>query len=243
MIIGLNGQKLLTKSPAGPERYTLSLYKALAGLDKTNQYIIYLENDPTEFPEVKYFEQFPNFRLKQLTKIVSWTHISLLLELLRNPVDVFFSPVHTLPFIKTFGTKYVSMIHGLEYKSNEIYSTLSARGLLHPFVLWYTMLIADLIIVPSRFTKKAVKTSRLLQNMEKVKVIYEGVNDTFYKRNELEISEIKSKYGLSGKNYVIFVSTIQPRKNIPNLVKGFSMALESKNELKETILVIVGEKG
>ena len=36
MKIGLNGQKLLTESPAGPEKYTYNLFRALAKIDKEN---------------------------------------------------------------------------------------------------------------------------------------------------------------------------------------------------------------
>ena len=54
--------------------------------------------------------------------------------------------------------------------------------------------------------------------------------------NELSMEEIKKKFGINNK-YILFVGTIQPRKNIKNLIEAFSK-IES-----ELDLVIVGKKG
>ena len=52
MTIGINGQKLLIKEPAGPEVYTYNVVRALAKLDKKNSYIVYFDENPPK----NYFE-------------------------------------------------------------------------------------------------------------------------------------------------------------------------------------------
>ena len=47
MRVGLNGQYILISDPAGPERFTINLYRAIAALDQKNDY-------PSD-PRKKYF--------------------------------------------------------------------------------------------------------------------------------------------------------------------------------------------
>jgi len=242
MIIGLNGQNLTASKPAGPERYAINVYKNLGKIDKTNIYRLYLSEKPKKGSEISDLANFSNFEIKLIKKRFSWTHTDLGIELLKNPVDVFFTPVHTVPFMKPLRTKYVAMIHGLEYKSNKIYSGVSMKGLLHPFILKYVTSVSDKIIVPSEFTKTALVNSKLVNNIKKISVIHEGVGEEFYPRKNEETVSVKEKYNLSGKEYVLTVSTIQPRKNIPNLVKSFSEVIRDAG-LKDTLLVISGKKG
>ena len=54
---------------------------------------------------------------------------------------------------------------------------------------------------------------------------------------------MRQKYGLESNPYVIFISTIQPRKNLPNLIAGFAEALKSSKVEPNTKLLIVGKKG
>ena len=78
---------------------------------------------------------------------------------------------------------------------------------------------------------------------EKIKVIYPGINrGSFEKVTEEEgLSRIKQKYGLSD-NFIFFMGTLEPRKNIEGLIKAFDILCKyQKNEGYE--LVIAGGKG
>jgi glycosyltransferase involved in cell wall biosynthesis len=57
--------------------------------------------------------------------------------------------------------------------------------------------------------------------------------------NKKEIEGIKRKYGIS-KKYILFVGTIEPRKNLLRLLSAFE---KLKNKFKEYQLVIVGQIG
>jgi len=237
MKIGLNGQRLLWKNPAGPEKYTYHLYNALAKVDRINRYTIYFDK---KFPS-EYFEKLtnnnPNFNFKIIKNKISWTQAGLSWELIKHPVDIFFSPVHTIPVIKLPKMKVVSMIHGLEYKSNKQFGTKPIHKLLYPFILFWICTFSKKIIVPSIATKNEVINKPLLKHSKhKINVVPEGVDETFHKKSDAEIENVKSKYEIKG-NYLIFLSTIQPRKNIPKMVEAFS-----KIDADIT-LVIAGKKG
>ncbi len=73
---------------------------------------------------------------------------------------------------------------------------------------------------------------------ERVSVTYPGIKDFKSLRPQIYgMNQIKTKYQLENK-YILFVGTIQPRKNIGMLIEAFSKLAE-----KELDLVIVGKKG
>ena len=236
MHIGLNGQKLSDKHPAGPEKYTKHIYEALAKVDKTNTYTIYVDQ-PSDKIDLQISN--PNFLIKYVEKDYSWTQYSLARQLLKDKPDIFFTPVHTMPIIRSLKTKYVGMIHGLEFNFNT--DRYPFGGILKGKHEWYVSKFSDALIVPSNATKNAILKTNWGIPFEKITVIEEGVGENFYKRSQEEVSGVKKKYFLKD-GYLIFISTIQPRKNLPRLIEAFSEALKQLTN-KETQLVVVGKLG
>jgi len=69
-------------------------------------------------------------------------------------------------------------------------------------------------------------------------VVHEAVDQSFfYKRAVREIEQVKKELGIT-KNYLLFVGTIQPRKNLQRLIEAFS-----KIKNKEIELVLAGKPG
>lgn len=69
---------------------------------------------------------------------------------------------------------------------------------------------------------------------------------------ELEVNKVREKYGIEGE-YILFVGTLQPRKNIVRLIEAFShVILRAKPEgskdsspraQNDIALIVVGKKG
>jgi len=214
MKIGLNGQVIQISNPAGPEVYTINLFKNLARLDSENDYTIYLDKTPSK----EFFNEItggnPKFSFKVLEGEKLWTQRYLAKELIKNPVDVFFTAVHTIPMIITGKTKFVVMIHGLEYKFTKGFKNpLKKLKIERP--IRYAAKHSDKIIVPSKATKDEILKRRWGIKDEKIKIVYEGVSEEFYERTGDEIKKIREKYDLKDSPYLLFVSTIKPRKNLP----------------------------
>jgi len=241
MKIGLNGQHLLSNQPAGPETYTFNLIRYLAKLDKTNQYIVYFnQNPPTGFFD-KISHGNPNFTYKVLQKKLSWTHVSLTLELIKNPVDIFFTAVHTLPFFLSARIKKIVMIHGLEYKYSKDYKNIF-RKLFIPLPIWFSIVFANKVIVPSNATKNEILNKHwLFVNKDKFEVVYEGVSENIVESANEKVLEIREKYHIGNSDYLFFISTLQPRKNVPAMIGAFSQAVMKLNQ--DLKLVISGKKG
>lgn len=236
MHIALNGQRLSVERPAGPEKYTKNIYEALAKIDRDNIYTIYVDNEPDK---IDLQISSSNFQIKYLKKKYSWTQYSLAGELFKSKPDIFFTPVHTMPLARSHRTKYVSMIHGLEFNYND-YNTIAGK-LLRGKHEWYVAKFSDALIVPSHSTKQEILDMNWGVQPNKMTVVEEGVGDRFYKRSPEEIESIRKKHFLP-EQYLLFISTIQPRKNLPKLIEAFSLVAKDlpNNEVK---LAIAGKLG
>ncbi len=242
MKIGINGQKLLVKDPAGPERYTYNLINALAKIDRDNEYSIYFDGAPDK----NYFSQltYSNSSFKPVTvsSKLSWTQSGLSKELKSNPVDVFFTPVHTMPIFRKKKLKVVGMIHGLEYKFSKSKNIIKKLLLGRPEE--YLAKKSHALIVPTEATKNEILSRGWIsKDNPKISVVHEGVSDIFYKRDAEEMQQVRKKYDIGDSRYLLFVSTIQPRKNIPIMIQGYAEALRKNPDLADTKLVVVGKPG
>jgi glycosyltransferase involved in cell wall biosynthesis len=242
MKIGLNGQKILDKNPAGPEIFTINLFENLAKIDLENEYFIYTTRKPEKDLENKIKQGNEKFHFKEIEYRKLWTQYGLAKELIKNPVDVFFTAIHSIPMIRSSKTKFVVMIHGLEYQYTSGYKNpLNKFFIERP--IRYAIKHSDKIITPSLATKKEILKRNWNVDEKKIEVVYEGVSEEFYPKSEEEIDKIRKKYEIGKNPYLLFVSTIQPRKNIPNMIRAFSQFISENKDMKNTLLLIIGKKG
>ncbi len=98
---------------------------------------------------------------------------------------------------------------------------------------------ADGVIAISQSTRRdAIEHLRLAP--EKIEVIYSGVSEAFFNPRPEGIDDVKRKYGLA-KPYLLFVSTIEPRKNVDGLLDAYEgLGDELRAEFE---LVLVGSIG
>ena len=178
----------------------------------------------------------PNFSYKIVGPRKLWTRIGLPIKLFteNSRPDVFFTPTHYGPRFSPVPTAIsimdLSYIHFPQlFKKNDLYqlknwTKLSAKK-------------AKKIFTISEFSKNdIIKTYGV--SKEKVVVTYPGIKqDLRLKIKDLSMEDLNKKFGIKGE-YILFVGTLQPRKNIVRLVEAFSKL--KKNNLQ---LVIVGKRG
>jgi glycosyltransferase involved in cell wall biosynthesis len=97
---------------------------------------------------------------------------------------------------------------------------------------------SDRIIADSYNTKKDIVNYYGVRE-EKISVIHLGASRGYRQLENQIVESVRSKYHLNFP-FVLFIGTIEPRKNIPVLLKAFSIC---KKKLPELKLVIVGQKG
>jgi len=77
---------------------------------------------------------------------------------------------------------------------------------------------------------------------KKIKVIYPAVRPFFHPISDtITLENIGKKYQINNKKIILYVGTLEPRKNIPVLIKSFCV-LKKKFKIEHS-LVLVGAKG
>ncbi len=98
---------------------------------------------------------------------------------------------------------------------------------------------ADVILSVSNFTKNCIIDTFDVDD-EKIHVTYQSIDtSSSFKKSKKSMKKFLKSVQLEQENYVLFVGNIEPKKNLPTLVKAFStLKLKSKG-MK---LAIVGSK-
>lgn len=216
--------------------YTYNLIRKLNLLDKENEYFL-IHHTKMDLDIYKFNKEIilplPSF--KPLRELL-WRHISLPRELKSLNLDLVHDvrgiglPSFNMPF------KKVITVHDI---SSLIYPTFNIRG----YIAWklfgkQTLKKVDKIIAVSENSKRDI--SRYLKIPEdKIRVIYNGKDERFEPLNRREIDGFREKYNLNFP-FILYVGVLQPRKNIPTLIKAYYKL--KKFGIKHK-LVISGKKG
>jgi glycosyltransferase involved in cell wall biosynthesis len=100
---------------------------------------------------------------------------------------------------------------------------------------------ATRIIVPSKATRDEMV--RLLNaDPTRIDVAYHGVDNViFHRPGEDERRRMSDRLGLHGRPYIAFLGVLEPRKNVPSLIRGWIQAVEGRDD--PPALVLAGGGG
>ncbi|MFC4910485.1 glycosyltransferase family 4 protein [Actinomadura gamaensis] len=100
---------------------------------------------------------------------------------------------------------------------------------------------ATRIVVPSRAVRDDLV--RLLgASAEHIDVAYHGVDHQVFRRpTPEEVKRVSDRLGLHGHPYVAYLGALEPRKNVPNLIRGWVRACAGRSE--PPALVLAGGGG
>lgn len=239
MRIGIDASSATSPNWGGPENYSYYLIRALAELDKNNQYFLYTNRSPVRpLPDQSNFSTVV-FNIPRL-----WTHIGLPLKIARDNLDLFFSPAHSLPFFFPRKIPCVYTVHDLAFMFLPRFYTPSSRLYLKSTVS-YSSSRADTVLSVSVSTKRDL-VERLHIREDKIQVVHNGYQeDVFYRVSEDKVARVLEKYNIKSP-YILNVATIQPRKNHTRLIEAFSQIAEKYKDdclYKDISLVLVGKPG
>lgn len=247
MIIGIDGNEANVAVRVGIGEYSFELIKKFEEFQIPNiQFQIYLKNKPlSDLPKERNGWQYFIVKPSPL-----WTQIGLPFHLYTHKPrpDVFFTPTHYAPRFSPVPTVIsvmdLSYIHFPQlFKATDLYQLRNWTK--------YSVKNAKKIFTISQASKNDI-IEEYNTPEERVVVTYPGVRHIENLQPQLyAMKDLREKYNLP-ENYILFVGTIQPRKNIKRLMEAFSQIVSdniriepnSKDSSDSKVqLVIVGKKG
>lgn len=253
MKIVVDTRCLMDGRRTGVEQYTLNLLLALLEIDKRNEYVLFFNSAKPPRFDFSIFEKYPNVKIKQFripNKILNlsfwylgWPNI----DRLCGGADAVFLPNVAFYGVSRY-TNLILTVHDLSFERYPEHFGWKRR-------LWHTFINprkicrrADKIIAVSNSTKNDVISLYKIYP-RRVEVIHSAADDKFrvINRNDENLIKVKEKYDLPYK-FVLYLGTIEPRKNIIGLIRAFDqLQIEvhktGNEEIKKYALVIAGSRG
>lgn len=249
MRIGIDASRAFVKERTGTEEYSYQLITHLMQLPeaKEHEWILYVKDSSFKNQDsIKNWTlNIEHWTLKQIRLPYLWTQVGLAYRTWVDKLDVLWIPAHTLPILRQPSwlrrgkpLYTVVTIHGIEYEWLPQFENWLQKWYL-PLSTQYAVMSASRIIAVSEFTKRQL-VERLHADPEKIEVVHEGVGIQGSRFKVQDSIKILNKYNLQKKKYILFIGTVQPRKNLVRLIQAFSMLNTQYSMLK---LVIVGKLG
>jgi len=233
----------VAETRTGVGQFTYHLVKALSGAGSGDRYTLFLFDfrrrfrDPSlEFENVRVQKiRLPGMLLRKIWDRVSWPP----LERLTGAFDLFHFTNYLVPPMR--GSRALTTIYDLGFLRHPRYADPKALEALSRNLRKSVERAAGVITV-SEFSKSEIMDLLGLPD-SMVEVVYPGVSPSLSGHvDEPAILRVRRKYGLSGP-YILFVGTIEPRKNLNGLLQAFRILKDRYSVSAETGLVIAGSKG
>jgi glycosyltransferase involved in cell wall biosynthesis len=215
----------------GNETYASNLIEALAEVDTQNRYTLYVTRQEAID---RYAHRWPNVTIRKTLPHTPLVRIPLTLaaELRRRPIDILHVQ-YTAPPLAPCDT--VVMIHDLSFE--HIPETFKRRSWMQlRLTVRRTARSASHILTDSEYSRQDIlRTYRLPP--ERVTTTPLAASSRFKPVHDRGVLD---KYGISG-DYILAVGSIQPRKNIARLIRGYTRMLSQHSD-NAPRLVIVGKR-
>ncbi|MDO8241125.1 MAG: glycosyltransferase family 1 protein [Candidatus Moranbacteria bacterium] len=238
--------RLIGRKQTGSEAVFFNLIKNLSTLDTKNEYLLLTDRNPnsdellaTEIARLNLAENFKVISLcENGTNKFFWNAWILPKYLKANLVDIL-QVQYITPFFIPKNIKIVTIVHDVSFK---VFPQMIKKSDLFFLDKLIPMSLkrADKIVGVSQFTISEIKKFYQIPD-EKLDWIHNAVADGFAENISAEQLEIvRQKYSLPQK-FILYIGTLQPRKNLPALIEAFiKITTEKRKDLK---LVLAGGRG
>ena len=221
----------------GNETYAINLIKALAEIDQTNLYTLYVtKRDAIE----RFANRWPNFTVKQTLPHTPLVRIPLTLsrELRRNPVDVLHVQYTAPPLAPC---PIVTTIHDLAFE--HLPETFNRRSWMQlRLTVRRTARQSAQIITVSEYSRQDILNTYRIPS-DQITVTPEAASEKFFPVTDaIELKAVRETYGIE-RDYILSLCSIQPRKNLVRLVEAYCLLGKSSADVKPPQLVLAGKRG
>lgn len=214
--IWIDGFEANVPQRLGSSQVAFELLRNIEKIDLENDYTVLLPSAP--FGDLPKEREGFKYKIYRPGKFKTRIGIPITVHLAKEKPDIFFSPTHYIP--QFINIPRVVMIFDLAFFHFQNLFTkrdfLQLKG-------WtgYSIKNAKHIITISQASKKDIVNFYSVEP-KKVTVSYCGYDKRLFKpiTDKEKIKNTMQRYGIGGK-FVVFLGTIQPRKNLKKLIEAF----------------------
>ena len=243
MRVGINAQKLFESQDyrnAGISRYIRGICAHLPTVPGDERFVVYTNETVREWPNVEGRRlRVVGSRVPTVSPVarIAWEQVVLPVLALRDRLDVLHCPLNVLPIAAR--VPVVLTIHDLTFLRFPERFHWAKQRYLATFTR-YAARHASRIVTDSAATRNdVIEAFRIDPN--RVDVVYPGVDSDFrpYDGGGESHEAFRARMGLP-EQYVLYLGTLEPRKNVDRLVRAFARLV--RGGLPHT-LVLAGGRG
>ena len=241
MIVGFDAKRAFFNR-SGLGNYSRNLINSVCHYYPENTYQLYspiFRKETSAFPVIPTNAEivFPGSLTGKLFSPV-WRSLSLTRKVSFNKTNIYHGLSNELPLnIKKFSSKKIVTIHDLIFlRHPELYAFTDRK--IYEIKFKKACHNADTIIAVSAQTKNDLKNYFNIRD-EKIKIVYQTCDPLYFNfiPDINESRRVREKYGLP-ENYLLYLGTIEERKNLLTLLK----AIKHLPENTALPLVVIGKK-
>ena len=232
MRIGIDGIPLAS-AKTGIGHYTLELSTALAAIDRNDEFELI---SPVPFDSSGFEYAHPNLKRIEAPKRKFWWPLGLPLYIRRHSLALFHGTNYEIPMWNECPT--VVSIHDLSlllYPQTHLsHLVRRARFRLPLMAHWATKVITATEVVKQEIVE------HLHVDPAKIAVTPYAPRRNFRPLDKFDTEQTRARFGIE-ETFILFVGTIEPRKNLITLLRAFAEILQNTDLRPQ--LVIAGQKG
>ena len=225
----------------GVDRYMIQLVLHLGKIDQWNHYRIYVNWEDRNRLAGVLPENFRVIPLSRRSRPVRLLFQQVLLPIVAGwwDADVVHSPSFLMPMVRG-RQHHILTVHDMTSFTLPNYHILLRRSLPYRQFLLWSIRRAHMITVPSGSTQEDMHHWVPDLSRTRVRVIPGGIGEEFTVYPREAIQNALERLGLPA-SYILYVGTIEPRKNLPILVQSYKQLVTMGKTKKH--LVLVGRLG
>ena len=218
MLIGIDASRTVVARRTGTERYSLEITRALLRVAPEHRFVLYFNRPPP--PGL--LPRGGHVRWRVIPSPRLWSVGRLSLELRVRPPDVLFVPAHSLPPLAPAAS--VATVHDLGYLRFPDEHPRATRLLRDAANRWSAARARRVIAISEATRSDLVR--HYGTSPRKIGVVHHGHDPMFRPiRDRDQLEAVRARHGL-GAPYLLFVGTLQPRKNLERLLRAFDRVAE-----------------
>ena len=225
----------------GVDTYLKQLVLHLAKVDQCNQYMIYHNYEDRRFFASDLPVNFSHASISARSRPIRIISQQMILPVAASgwKADVVHSPSFIMPYLR--GTaRHVLTVHDMTSFSHPEHHIALRRSRLYRQMVLGSLRRTDLVIVPSQATRQAILEFLPDLQPDRIHVTVPGIGEEFRSCDPASIREVITRLMLP-QPYILYVGTLEPRKNLPALVESYRRLVEA-GAIKEH-LVLAGKLG